>query len=109
MAPDFHVDILDGPHISPTTARVLTPYRMSGTMTGPWVFRDLAPTGRRFAVEGVDSWQLRDGLLAHYSTFWDTAELSRQLGVLPADGSVADRVFGRVQHAQARFQRRSGR
>jgi steroid delta-isomerase-like uncharacterized protein len=107
MCPDFAVETLDGPFISPTRPRVLLPYRMSGTMTGPWVFQDMAPTGRRFEVEGVDSWEMRDGLIARYSTFWDTLSVSRQLGALPPAGSGADRALTRLQHVQARFQRRS--
>lgn len=109
MCPDFKVVNLDGPSLSPAGPTVLLPYRMSGTMTGPWVFRDLAPTGRRFEVEGVDRWEMRDGLIAHYSTFWDTLAVARQIGVLPPEGSAADRAMTRVQHLQARFQRRSAR
>jgi hypothetical protein len=78
-------------------------------MTGPWEFLDLAPTGRAFEIEGIDSWVMRDGLIAGYDTFWDTSSLSRQIGVLPPVGSGAERAFARVQHVQARFQRRSAR
>lgn len=109
MAPDFAVETLDGPFLSPTEPRILIPYRMSGTMTGPWKFRDLAPTGRRFSVEGIDSWRMRDGLIARYDTYWDTAGMMTQLGVLPEDGSGAERAMARLQHVQARFQRRSAR
>jgi steroid delta-isomerase-like uncharacterized protein len=109
MAPDFHVDTLDGPYLSPTEPRILAPYRMQGTMTGPWKFLDLAPTGRRFVVEGIDSWLMRDGLIARYDTYWDTAGMTRQIGVLPPYGSGAERAMARLQHVQARFQRRSAR
>ena len=109
MAPDFRVETLGGPFLSPPEPRILVPYRMSGTMTGPWKFLDLAPTGRAFSVEGVDSWVIRDGLMARYDTYWDTTEMSRQLGVLPRQGSPADRAMSRLQHVQARFQRRSAR
>lgn len=109
MAPDFTVEPLDAPFISPTGSRVLFPYRIRGTMTGPWVFLDTAPTGRRFSVEGIDSWELRDGLLARYNTFYDAASMSRQIGVLPEHGSGAERVMNRVQHLRARLQRRSAR
>jgi steroid delta-isomerase-like uncharacterized protein len=109
MAPDFTVETFDGPFLSPPGARILMPYRMSGTMTGPWPFLDLAPTGRRFSIEGIDSWRIRDGLMERYDTYWDTTEMSRQLGVLPAQGSPADRAMSRLQHVQARFQRRSTR
>lgn len=106
MAPDFSVEATDRPYISPSEPRVLLPYRMQGTMTGPWEFLELEPTGRRFQIDGVDSWEMRDGLISRYETFWDTASMSRQLGVLPEPGSGADRIFTRLQHVQARFQRR---
>jgi steroid delta-isomerase-like uncharacterized protein len=109
MCPDFRVVTLDGPFISPSRPHVLLPYRMTGTVTGPWIFRNMAPTGRRFEVEGVDSWRMRDGLIAHYATFWDSLDASRQMGVFPAEGSAAERVIERMQHVQARFQRRSAR
>ncbi|HEX8741927.1 MAG TPA: nuclear transport factor 2 family protein [Thermoleophilaceae bacterium] len=107
MVPDFVVSPTDDPYVSPTAARVLLPYVMRGTMSGPWVFLDMAPTGRSFEIEGVDRWEMRDGLIAHYSTYFDSLSLSRQLGVLPPEGSRADRAITRLQHVQARFQRRS--
>jgi steroid delta-isomerase-like uncharacterized protein len=109
MCPDFMVVPTDGPYISPTEARVLLPYRMSGTATGPWVFLDMAPTGRSFEIEGIDSWEMRDGLIARYRTFFDGLSMARQLGVLPDQGSAGDRAITRLQHVQARFQRRSAR
>jgi steroid delta-isomerase-like uncharacterized protein len=109
MAPDFSVELLEAPYVSAAGPRVLQPYRMSGTMTGPWEFLGLAPTGRRFEIEGVDSWELRDGLMFRYNTFWDTTTLSRQIGVLPAYGSRAERTMTRLQHLQARLQRRAAR
>jgi steroid delta-isomerase-like uncharacterized protein len=107
MCPDFEVVTTDDPYISPSEPRVLVPYRMSGTATGPWVFLDMAPTGRRFEIEGVDSWEMRDGLIARYSTFFDGLDMARQLGVLPPQGSAGDRAIVRLQHVKARFQRRS--
>src|SRR5918997_579085 len=40
MAPDFHVESTDAPYIASTGPRVLQPYKMSGTMTGPWALLD---------------------------------------------------------------------
>jgi hypothetical protein len=107
MVPDFVVITTDRPHISPTQPRVLLPYRMSGTMTGRWEFLEMAPTGRSFEIEGVDCWELRDGLIARYRTFYDALDMSRQLGVLPPAGSRRDRAMARLQRGQAWFQRRS--
>ncbi len=106
MASDFHVDETEPVYVSSVKPRILAPYRMSGTMTGPWEFVDFAPTGRRFVVEGIDSWLMRDGLIARYDTYYDSVDMSRQLGVLPPHGSPGDRAITRLQHVQARFQRR---
>ena len=106
MCPDFHVETIGGPCVVPGEPRVLTPYRMTGTATGPWPFLDMAPTGRSFEIEGVDSWEFRDGLIARYRTFYDGLDMSRQLGVIPPHGSLGDRAITRLQHVQARFQRR---
>ena len=108
MCPDFKVTVTDDPYISPTRPHVLIPYVMRGTATGPWAFLDMAPTGRRFEIAGIDSWEMRDGLIAVYNTFFDGLDMSRQLGVLPPQGSARDRAFTRLQHVQARFQRRRG-
>ena len=104
--PDFHVDELEPPFLSPAEPRVLSPYRMTGTMLGDWEAAGLAATGARIDVIGVDDWTFRDGLLSRYSTYYDSLGMARQLGILPSVGSVGDRVMARVQHAQARLQRR---
>lgn len=109
MAPDFRVEMLDAPYLSPTGPRILVPYRMQGTMTGPWEFLDMAPTGRSFTIEGIDEWDMRDGLIARYATYWDTNSMARQLGQLPDYGTPGEAALVRLQHVQARFQRRSAR
>jgi steroid delta-isomerase-like uncharacterized protein len=108
MVPDVRFEMPEPPYTAPSGSRVIVPYRMSGTMTGPWEYMDLAPTGRRFEVDGIDVWDMRDGVIAHYRTLYDSMDMSRQIGVLPEQGSGAERVLGRLQHVQARFQRRSG-
>ncbi len=102
--PDFHVTETAPPYSSPGSARVLSPYRMTGTMLGP--MNGFAPTGRAIAVEGVDDWSFRDGLLCGYTSHYDTLDVVRQLGIMPAAQSRAERLMMRVQHAQARLQRR---
>lgn len=109
MTPDFVVESVDRPSVSTTRPRVLVPYRMSGTVSGTWEFLNLAPTGRRFEVAGVDSWEMRDGLIARYRTFYDALDMSRQVGFMPPSGSRAETAITRLQHVQARFQRRFAR
>jgi steroid delta-isomerase-like uncharacterized protein len=104
--PDFQVEKLGRPHISAEEPRALARYRMTGTMLGPWEYTNLAPTGRRIDVLGVDEWTFTGELMSHYETYYDSLDMARQLGVLPPSGSVAERAMAGVQHLQARFQRR---
>ena len=105
--PDFQIVETDSQYVQAGSPRVLAPYRMTGTMLGEMdVF---APTGRRLSVDGVDEWTFRDGRLCIYRTRYDTVDAARQLGVMPALGTRADRVMVRLQHLQARLQRRMAR
>ncbi len=57
-------------------ASVVTEYVVSGTSNGA-----------AFAVDGVDVFQVRDGLIARKDTYMDTAGLQQQLGAeVPALG-----------------------
>jgi steroid delta-isomerase-like uncharacterized protein len=104
--PDFRVEEIDPPYVSQVEPIALGRYRMTGTMRGPWEAMGLAATGRRMDVLGVDEWTFRGELLSHYRTYYDSFDMARQLGVLPPAGSAAERAMARLQHLQARFQRR---
>jgi hypothetical protein len=78
---------------------------MTGTMLGP--MDAFAPTGRKIVVSGVDDWTFKDGLLCSYYSYYDTLDVARQLGIMPQSGSRAARLMARLQHAQARLQRRN--
>jgi steroid delta-isomerase-like uncharacterized protein len=105
--PDFRVEELGRPHISAQEPIVLARYRMTGTMLGTWEYTNLAPTGRRIEVLGVDEWTFTRELLSGYRTYYDSLDMARQLGVLPPAGSRVDRAMARFQHLQARLQRRN--
>ena len=101
--PDFHVVETAPPYFLPDCPRVLSPYRMTGTVLGP--MNAFAPSGRKISVSGVDDWTFKDGLLCSYDSYYDTLAVARQLGIMPPSGSRAERLMARVQHAQARLQR----
>jgi hypothetical protein len=75
-------------------------------MTGAFAPANVASTGARMTFEGVDEWTFEDGLLSHYRTYYDTIGVARQLGILPATGSRVEKLMARLQHFQARGQRR---
>lgn len=104
--PDFRVEELDPPVTVPGRSLVLSRYRLTGTMLGPWTPGNFAPTGARISIEGVDAWTFRGARMCAYTTHYDSVGMARQLGVMPPAGSSAERAMARLQHAQAWFQRR---
>ncbi len=104
--PDLRFSEPDRPHLTAQGDKVAWAWLMEGTMTGPLDPPGFAPTGRSMRVEGVDLWELRDGRIAHYRAFYDITAMARQLGIMPATGSGAERVTVALQRLQARFQRR---
>ncbi len=90
--PDLSVEILS------TTAeddRCALQWRFSGTFAGPGGFGGVAPTGAPVVLEGIDLLTVRDGLIQSNDAFTDTMTFARQVGMLPALGSLADqRLMG---------------
>jgi predicted ester cyclase len=105
--PDVRIEELEPPYLATTSPKALSPYRFVGTMSGPWEYADIAATGASVDFRGVDEWEFRGELLCRYDTHYDGMDVARQMGLVPAVGSQADRVLTRLQHLQARFQRRA--
>jgi steroid delta-isomerase-like uncharacterized protein len=67
----------------------------------------LAPTGRVVESAGVDVATLdASGGISHLVSYYDGAEIMRELGVLPARGSTAERLLARLASLAARVRRR---
>jgi steroid delta-isomerase-like uncharacterized protein len=70
----------------------------------------LHPTGRVVESGGVDVATVdRDGLITHLVSYYDGAQIMRDLGVLPARGSRAERALARVASAASRLTGRARR
>jgi steroid delta-isomerase-like uncharacterized protein len=102
--PDMRFDLLDGPYVIPGEPRASFHWRGSGTFTGPMDPPGFAPTGRRWVLDGVDFQEYRDGRIARLRVAFDMMSLARQLGVLPATGSRAERAMAAAQRAAVRLQ-----
>jgi SnoaL-like domain len=107
--PDFHVEESEPPLLSAIDPRALGPYRLSATMLGDWEASNFAATGAHITVVGVDEWTFRGELMCNYASYYDTLDLARQLGILPAAGSTVEQLMARLQHGRARIQRRHAR
>jgi steroid delta-isomerase-like uncharacterized protein len=105
--PDFRVSDVQPPYVSASEPRMLAQYRLTGTMLGDWEELGFAATGARIDVEGVDEYSFRGELMCRCRTLYDSLGTARQLGILPPAGSRGERLLARVQHVQARFQRRA--
>jgi steroid delta-isomerase-like uncharacterized protein len=104
--PDLHFGEPDPPAIAVEGDVVFWAWNMQGTHRGPLEPPGFAPTGLRMYVDGVDQWTMRDGRIALYRAFYDLNDLARQLGIVPAAGSTAERGMVALQRLQARLARR---
>jgi steroid delta-isomerase-like uncharacterized protein len=117
--PDVRFDPTGPPHLATEGMGWAAPWRMTATFTGElvqWGKRyganppAFAPTGRSVDLEGIDLYEVRDGLLARWTIFYDLLGLSQQLGLIPpADGRLT-RLQLRGQRLMAPWlRRRAGR
>ena len=104
--PDFRFEEPEPPYIAVDRPKAIVPWRMVATNTGPIDPPGFAATGRSVTVDGVDHWWFRDGLLERYRADYDSMGVSRQLGLIPAEGSRAERAMAALQRAGARLRRR---
>ena len=61
-----------------------------------------APTSRRWEIDGADFHEYRDGRISGLRVVFDLLSVSRQLGVMPAAGSRAERAMAAAQRGLVR-------
>jgi predicted ester cyclase len=88
--PDFHFEILE---LAASGKNASCRWRMTGTFLGPGRFQGLAPTGASLVMEGCDMLRVEDGKIVENNAYTNGAEIAQQLGLLPPQGSTADRVL----------------
>lgn len=67
-------------------------WRMAGHHTGA-AFQGIEPTGKPVELRGFDLIEVEDGKIVSITAYYDTAGFARQLGMLPAEGSAAERAM----------------
>jgi predicted ester cyclase len=87
--PDFDLEILE---LAASGQNAACRWRLTGTFAGPGRFQGLAPTGHRIVLEGCDMLKVEDGKIVANHAYTNGAELAQQLGLLPRQGTTADRV-----------------
>jgi steroid delta-isomerase-like uncharacterized protein len=101
--PDMSFELITGPYVIPGEARASFHWRGSGTFTGPMHPPGFAPTGRRWALDGADFHEYRGGRIAKARVVVDVMSVSRQVGLMPAAGSRAERAMAAAQRALVRL------
>ena len=97
--PDFHMEIVA---IAETGDDVFVHWRLTGTHTGV-PFEGIEATGRAVAIDGMDHFVIRDGTIATNFVVFDQMQFARQIGLLPPDGSGADRATKAAFNAKTRL------
>jgi predicted ester cyclase len=80
---------------------------LSGTFTGG-PFQGIEPTGRRVQLRGVDVVRFEHGLMRTNEVYYDGLTFARQVGLLPAARSSADRGMLLAFNAMSRVRRLVG-
>ena len=66
----------------------------------------IEPTGTSIRLHGMDCFTIRDGLVVHNHVIYDGASFARQIGMLPAQDSAADRGLTKAFNASTRVRAR---
>ena len=84
-------------------------WSLSGTFNGG-PFQGIAPTGKVLSLRGVDIMEFEDDLLVHNTIYYDGLAFARQVGLLPAAGTGADRAimsgFNALTNLKGRIRRK---
>ena len=80
---------------------VFVHWHLTGAHTGPMF--GVAATGKPIAVDGADHFVLQDGKVASVLIATDGMELARQFGLLPKDGSPADKALKAAFNTKTRL------
>ena len=86
--------------------QVVNYWRATGTQTGLWDPPGLEPTGQSVAFEGAFFGELRDGRLTRIRVVYDVSAILRRVGVLPEQGSAAEKVAVGLANARTWVRKR---
>ena len=102
--PDFRMEIVNTFDDGDRQATVQ--WRATGTLTGA-PFLGIEPNGRPIEIQGVDVMHFDDnGRIDQNTIYYDGAEFARQLGMLPARDTPAERMTLAAFNAKTRLERR---
>jgi steroid delta-isomerase-like uncharacterized protein len=87
--PDFEIELT---RIVADDRNAAVYWTARGTFTGS-PFQGIEPTGGRVELVGTDAMEIEDGLIVRNTIYWDGAAFARDIGLLPPQGSRAERAL----------------
>ena len=97
--PDCHIRIVS---VAEAGEDVFVHWHLTGTHTGA-PFDGIEATGKAIALDGIDHFVVRDaGVVSNFVVF-DQMQFARQIGMLPPDGTRADKAVKAAFNAKSRL------
>jgi len=100
--PDLEFFLTEGPYLPRGASSAAFYWRGTGTFTGPLDPPGFAPTGKSLEFHGADFHEYRDGKVSRLRIVFDNMDVGRQLGLLPASGSAAEKAGAAAQRLGVR-------
>src|SRR5215211_638337 len=79
-------------------------WRLEATFDGA-PFMGIEPNGKHLEIRGFDLIELEDGEIVSNTAYFDGSSIARQIGILPPDGSGADRAMKSAFNAVTKLRR----
>jgi steroid delta-isomerase-like uncharacterized protein len=103
--PDFRIELVG---LAAEGDDVFAHWRLTGTHSGArW--QGIAPTGRAVELDGIDHFVVHDGKVTSNFVVFDQMQFARSVGMMPPDGSAADRAMKAAFNSKTRIARRRKR
>jgi hypothetical protein len=84
-------------------------WRAEGSFNGTAPFEGMRPNGRRVELQGCDVLTVRNGRIHRNDAYMNAADMARQLGALPPQGSAGERAATALLNLRTRLAERLGR
>lgn len=98
--PDFTMEVVD---VTTHRERCAVRWRASGTFVGPGRFQGFLPNSAAITIEGCDVVEVEEDLIVANTAYMDGADVARQLGVLPPQGSATDSRLTSLANVRTRI------
>ena len=107
--PDLEFRTIEGPFLLEGEPKAAFLWNGTGTFTGPLDPPGFAPTGAQIAFEGFDLHEYRDGRVCRLRIVFDMMDVSRQIGLVPSQGSSLEKAGAAAQRLAMGVRDRLGR